>query len=174
VSRPELINTSEFDAHDRRQRRAQARYGFVAPEDKPEDKDEGHQDLCGLGAQYLAPHIHGGRIQMLDRGCFADSIASGQVVNLQMDHEGDMVIASTNTGLELDDCDLGVLFRLDLRRAKNASIVARMVDVGNRACASVAFQVQDERTEVYGGHQVRVIKRSPSLSVVQSSRRSCF
>jgi HK97 family phage prohead protease len=99
-------------------------------------------------------------IQVLDRGCFADSIASGRVVNLQMDHEGDMVIASTNTGLELEDSDLGLLFRLPMHRSKNAAIVARMIDVGNRACASVCYQVVDERTEEIGGHQVRIVAKA--------------
>jgi hypothetical protein len=65
----ELIDTSEFEAHERRPQRARARYGFVAEGDKDEKRQ---QVLCGLGAQYGAPHIHGGKIQMLARGCFAD------------------------------------------------------------------------------------------------------
>jgi phage head maturation protease len=74
--------------------------------------------------------------------------------------EVDMVIASPSTGLELEDSALGLLFRLPMHRAKNAAIVARMVDVGNRACASVCYEVADERTEEIGGHQVRVIGRA--------------
>jgi hypothetical protein len=35
-----------------------------------------------------------------------------------------------------------------------------MVDVGNRACASVCYQVADERTEEIGGHQVRIVARA--------------
>jgi HK97 family phage prohead protease len=157
MSQPKVINTSEFDAHDRRQRRARARYGFVQEGDKDEQRQ---QVLCGLGTQYCAPHIHAGKIQMLARGCFTASIESGRVVNLQMDHEGNMVIADTRTGLELEDTDLGLLFRLPMHRARNAAIVARVVDVGNRACASVCYQVEDERTETIGGHPVRVIAKA--------------
>jgi hypothetical protein len=35
-----------------------------------------------------------------------------------------------------------------------------MVDVGSRACASVCYQVLDERTESIGGHPVRVIAKA--------------
>jgi HK97 family phage prohead protease len=153
----ERIDTTEFEAHDRRQQRARARYGFIQEGDTDEQRQ---QVLCGLGAQYDTPHIHGRKIQMLARGCFGASLASGAVANLQMDHEGNMIVANTRTGLEIEDCDLGLLFRLEMRHARNGPIVARMVDVGNRACASVCYQVADERTEEIGGHQVRIVARA--------------
>jgi phage head maturation protease len=103
----ERIDTTEFEAHDRRQQRARARYGFIQEGDTDEQRQ---QVLCGLGAQYDTPHIHGRKIQMLARGCFGASLASGAVVNLQMDHEGNMIVANTRTGLEIEDCDLGLLF----------------------------------------------------------------
>ena len=101
----ELINITEFEAHERRQRRTRARYGFRVEED---DEPKRNQVLCGLGTAYLRPHIHRGRIEMFAPGVFAASLASGRRVNLQLDHNGGMVVATTASGLELDETDLGL------------------------------------------------------------------
>jgi hypothetical protein len=61
--------------------------------------------------------------------------------------------------------DLGLLFRLDLRRAKNGSVLSRMVETGGRACASIAYQVVSERNEVYAGRDVRVIEDADLLEI---------
>jgi HK97 family phage prohead protease len=163
----ELINITEFEAHERRQRRTRARYGFRVEED---DEPKRNQVLCGLGTAYLRPHIHRGRIEMFAPGVFAASLASGRRVNLQLDHNGGMVVATTASGLELDETDLGLFFRLDLCRTKAADVITSMVDVGNRACASVAYQVENDHTEKFGGHDVRVITR-PCLDEVSLVKR---
>jgi hypothetical protein len=82
-----------------------------------------------------------------------------------------MVVASTANGLELDETDTGLFFRLDLRRTKAADVITSMVDVGNRACASVAYQVEDDHIEKFGGHDVRVITcaRLHEVSIVKRS-----
>jgi hypothetical protein len=41
MSQPELINTSEFDAHERRQRRIAARYGYRVPSEDDEERNSG-------------------------------------------------------------------------------------------------------------------------------------
>jgi HK97 family phage prohead protease len=122
--------------------------------------------LAGLGTKYNAPHIYKGRIEYLASGVFAKSLASGRRINIQLDHNADTVIASTANGLELEEAgDLGLLFRLDLRRAKNGSILSRMVETGGRACASVAYQVVSERNVVYAGRDVRVIEDADLLEI---------
>jgi HK97 family phage prohead protease len=94
---------------------------------------------------------------MLDRACFAKSLASGKRIDLQLNHDAATVAASTANGLELEESEIGLLFRIDLRHVKNAAILSRMVDAGSHACASVAYSVVSDRTEKFGGHPVRII-----------------
>jgi HK97 family phage prohead protease len=101
---------------------------------------------------------------------FAPSLASRKSVNLQLDHDDGTVVASTTSGLELKETDLGLVFRLDLRRAKNASAIHSIVDGGNRACTSVAYRVEKEHHETYAGHKVRVITQA-ALQEISLCRR---
>jgi phage head maturation protease len=128
MSRPEQIIIPGLDAHTRRQHRMQVKYGYRAPED--EDEQKRNPVVAGLATAYLAPHIYKGQIEMFAHNVFAPSLASGRRVNLQLDHDGGMVVASTANGLELDETQTGLFFRLDLRRTKAVDIITSMVDTG--------------------------------------------
>ena len=100
---------------------------------------------------------------------FARSLASGQRIALQLDHDDGTVAASTANGLELAESDVGLLFRLDMRRVRNASAIHSIVDGNNRACVSVSYAVEQERIETFAGHKVRVITQASlrELSLVR-------
>ena len=142
-----------LDVWERRQARAYQKFGY-APK---EEHDEPQAVIAGLATKYYSPHIYQNRIEMFEPGVFAKSLASKKSINLQLDHNASTVAASTASGLELEETELGLLFRLPLNRVRNGSILARMVETGGRACASVGYRVVAEREETYGGHAVRVI-----------------
>jgi Caudovirus prohead serine protease len=72
--------------------------------------------------------------------------------------------------LELEESDIGLLFRLDMRRARNANAIHSIVDGNNRACVSVSYAVEQERSEIFAGHKVRVITQA-SLKEISLVRR---
>jgi HK97 family phage prohead protease len=111
----------------------------------------------GMATLYLRPHIHRGKIEMFEPGCFAKSLVSGNRVRFLLDHDDEVEAASTSSGLVLIDADDGLLFNLDLSKAKNGGMIARMVDIQNRPSMSVGYTVLADRTDRYAGLPVRVI-----------------
>jgi HK97 family phage prohead protease len=107
---------------------------------------------------------------MLAPGVFAASLASGRRISLQLDHDDGTAVASTDSGLELKETDIGLTFRLDMCRARNASAIHSIVDGGNRASMSVSYRVEQEHCETYAGHEVLVITRA-SLNEISLVRR---
>jgi hypothetical protein len=155
----EQILIPGIEAFERRQQRAYAAMGYKAPK---EDRDgpERYPVLAGLATN---------RIEMFSTNVFSDSLASRRQINLQLDHDGGTVVASTTSGLELMRPILGWSFA-SLRHARNAGVIHSIVDGGNRAAVSVAYRIEQEHEETYAGYKVRVIDRA-ALQEVSLCRR---
>jgi HK97 family phage prohead protease len=108
--------------------------------------------LAGLATKFNQPFVPEDQIKMLAPGVFAASLASRQRIALQLDHNDRTAVASTDSGLELKETDIGLTFRLDMRRARNAGAICSIVDGGNRASMSVSYGVEQEHCETYAGH----------------------
>jgi HK97 family phage prohead protease len=169
MSRPESIIIPGIAAFERRQQRAYAAFGYNVSKEH-DNEPERRAVLAGLATKFDEPFVHDGQIQMLAPGVFASSLKSGQRIALQLDHDDGTAAASTANGLELEESDVGLLFRLDMRRTRNASAIHSIVDGGNRACVSVAYQVERDKSETYGAHKVRVITQA-SLKEISLVRR---
>jgi hypothetical protein len=68
--------------------------------------------LAVLSIQFNAPFIYDDQIQMMMAPCaFAASLASGRLINLQLDHDADTIAANTDSGFKLKETDIGLTCR---------------------------------------------------------------
>jgi HK97 family phage prohead protease len=165
----EPIIIAGIERFARMQHRAYAAMGHKLPKGH-DNETERHPVLAGLATKFNQPFVHDDQIKMLAPGVFTSSLATGQRIALQLDHDNGTAAANTDSGLALKETDLGLLFYLDLRRAKNPGAIHAIVDGGNRACVSVSYGVEQERCETYAGHKVRVITQA-SLKEISLVRR---
>jgi phage head maturation protease len=69
----------------------------------------------GFACLYLKPHIHKGRIEVHERGCFNETLSTKQRVDLCIDHDDSYSLGNTDDNLELIDTPKGLAFRLRVK-----------------------------------------------------------
>jgi phage head maturation protease len=69
----------------------------------------------GFACLYLKPHIHKGRIEVHERGCFNETLSTKQRVDLCIDHDDSYSLSNTDDNLELIDTPKGLAFRLRVK-----------------------------------------------------------
>lgn len=91
--------------------------------------------LQGFATRYHKPYVDEHGVSALDRGCFSDSIRSGQEIHFLRDHDGARRVGSTRGGLTLYDCDDGLAFRLE----NPPATVVDAIRSGSRRSMSIGF-----------------------------------
>ncbi|MBW8285058.1 MAG: HK97 family phage prohead protease [Rhizobium sp.] len=91
--------------------------------------------IQGFATRYHKPYVDEHGVSALDRGCFSDSIRSGQEIHFLRDHDGARRVGSTRGGLTLYDCDDGLAFRLE----NPPATVVEAIRSGSRRSMSIGF-----------------------------------
>lgn len=114
--------------------------------------------LDGKAIAYNVPFPYKGSIVMFESASFGD--ITRNEIGLHVDHNSASRVASTRNALRVSSDSEGVFFRLDLPKAKNGHILARMCEIGSRAATSVGCTILKERKEIINGQTVRVVERA--------------
>jgi HK97 family phage prohead protease len=120
--------------------------------------------------RFNVPFVYDNEIVMLDEGCFGD--IDDFDVKFLIDHDPNMEIADTSRGLELFQDKNGIQFRLDLQKAKNAHVVARLCQTDSRSSVSVGCDIIQQHDETIAGHNVRIITKA-RLREISICREGC-
>jgi HK97 family phage prohead protease len=107
----------------------------------------------GFACLYLKPHIHKGRIEVHERGCFNETLSTKQRVDLCIDHDDSYSLGNTDDNLELIDTSKGLAFRL---RVKSQNDLDRLQ---GRTAMSVKYGEKEFEVRKVNDEDVRFIKR---------------
>jgi HK97 family phage prohead protease len=114
--------------------------------------------LDGQVIRFNIPFEYKDSLVMFEPDAFGD--VEDHCVSFCIDHELETAVASTDHGLQLIVDDDAIQFRLDLERAANGYVVARLCEIGNREAMSVCCDILEERTKTIAGYDVRVVNRA--------------
>lgn len=89
-------------------------------------------------------------------GCFGKVAA----VNLQLDHDENHIVATTKDALTVIADDEAVRCRVDLRKTKNAAMLAHMVQQDDRSSVSIGCDILEAHDEQIDGRKVRVVEKA--------------
>ena len=105
--------------------------------------------IQGRAALFNKPIVHKGEVKVFIKGAFDEVISSGKEVRLQLDHDDDLVVGSTEDGrLELRADDRGVAVRFALQDDGIAEMVAeRKFDGVSVGCAHLYGYVKEVEDE---------------------------
>ncbi|MCX7308980.1 MAG: HK97 family phage prohead protease, partial [Afipia sp.] len=114
----------------------------------------------GYAILYNEPLFTNGEINVIESGSLSNSLKGSAPIYLQVNHDKERRIASTNDALAFVDDAVGLGFRVDLEETKNGSYIKQLVSSRQNAAVSVGLTIEEDRVEKIGKHSVRFISRA--------------
>ncbi|WP_163269659.1 HK97 family phage prohead protease [Chelativorans alearense] len=111
--------------------------------------------IRGIACRYHEVFTHEGKLTTFVAGCFKDSLARGQSVKLQLEHDEAIVLA--DSGLRFFDTEEGLVFEYEVPRNQAGAIISSLVASGSRTDVSVGTRNLKSTTRNIRGHDVRLI-----------------
>jgi HK97 family phage prohead protease len=108
----------------------------------------------GYACLYNKPHIYKENVEVFERGCFNETLASKARVDLCLDHDRSYSLGHTDDNLELIDTKTGLAFRL---RTKSEDDLTRLY---GRTSMSVQYKENDVEFRKVGDYDVRFIRKA--------------
>lgn len=114
--------------------------------------------LTGYAAVFNSEAVLGDFVEVIRKGAFAKSLATGSNIRALYHHEGSALLGTTRAGtLKLQEDSHGLRFDLALPDTSHGRDLAILVDRGDVSGCSFGFRVADggDRWEQRGGQLVR-------------------
>lgn len=136
--------------------------GFTGRHRSIRPENESVKDIVieGYAILYNEPLINSGEINVIEAGSLSSSLQSAAPIFLQVNHDKERRIASTEDALAFVDDVVGLGFRVDLEETKNGSYIKQLVSSRQNAAVSVGLIIEESRVEKVGKHSVRFISRA--------------
>ena len=118
--------------------------------------------LQGCAVKFNTTFWLGGRYKCLIDGAFDESLRSGSIVGMWMEHDSNLAFGDTRTNLILHSDDWGLWFRCHLRGDKISKHVQALAESKAFSEVSVGFSYHHSDSEIrtIGRHDVVIIKKA--------------
>lgn len=116
--------------------------------------------MRGYACTYNTVFTHKGVLTALLPGCFTASLASRNGVDMQLEHDDNIVFGSTATGLAFIDTPEGLAFEFPVPKSQAGAILLSMVASGDRPDISVSADILESTTREFQGHDVRLVSKA--------------
>jgi HK97 family phage prohead protease len=129
--------------------------------DVPSRKTAGNSRKVAEGDAciYNKPHLHRGRIEVFDPGCFALTLASDHKVRFYIDHDySNPPLGDSGNELELINTKVGLSFRL-------RTSPENLMRLQGRTGMSVGYLEREVEVRQIEGENVRFIKRAALFEI---------
>lgn len=116
--------------------------------------------IRGLAVRYGEVFTFEGHLHAFMPGCFSDSLASGEEIDVRVDHEASTVLGSTASGLRFVDTAEGLAFDYEPPRDMQGALAISLVASDNRTDVSVGARQLTTVVRNIRGHDVRLITKA--------------
>lgn len=114
--------------------------------------------IRGMACKYHSVFEHNGQLHAFLPGCFTDSLASGDSVELRVEHDAHNVLASS--GLRFVESEEGLTFEYEPPRDMQGALVISLVASESRTDVSVGTRDLTTVVRNIRGHDVRLITKA--------------